>query len=181
MPSSITLLTGPGGSGKTTLCRELAASAAAAGREVAGLVSPARLEHGCKIGIDALDLRSGEVRPLARRPAPVAGAPPRPWTFDEATLAWGDALLVAAIPVSLLVVDELGPLEWREGRGWFSGLAVVDSGAFDHAVAVVRPSLIPLATARWPEAEVIQATEEDARRRMAAFLPEFPSPWAAPR
>lgn len=61
----ITLVTGAIGCGKTTYCRTQIDAARSAGLEVAGVLSPARFEQGIKVGIDALDLRSGELRPLA--------------------------------------------------------------------------------------------------------------------
>lgn len=181
MSGAITLLTGPSGSGKTTLCRELAAKAAGAGHQVAGIVSPARFEGRHKLGIDALDLRSGEVRPLARRPAAGVDDRPPPWSFQEATLAWGDEILRNAVPCALLVVDELGPLEWRDGRGWPSGLAAVDSRAFEHALVVVRPSLIALATARWPLATVVHAAEERAHAHLRSLFGRESSAPDSPR
>jgi hypothetical protein len=51
--------------------------------------------------------------------------------------------------------DELGPLEWQHGQGWSAGLAAVETRAFLTALVVVRPSLVELAQARWPDAEVL--------------------------
>jgi len=166
------LVTGPSGCGKTTLCRGLAEAARRAGRDVAGLLCPAVFEGEEKAGIAALDLRSGEVRRLARRrgpdePGPVAR---RRWVFDETVLAWGDALLARATPCGLLIVDELGPLELEEGGGWSAGLRAVDAGAYDAALVVVRPALLERARARWPEAVVADAASPGARVRLEAWL-----------
>jgi energy-coupling factor transporter ATP-binding protein EcfA2 len=166
------ILTGPSGCGKTTLCRGLAEDARRAGRDVAGLLCPAIFADARKSGIAAVDLRSGETRRLARRRAAGEAAPatPRQWVFDEAVLAWGDRALGRATPCDLLVVDELGPLELDEGRGWSAGLIAVDSGAFAAAVVVVRPTLFGRARARWPSAEVADAAAPGAAARLAAGL-----------
>jgi hypothetical protein len=169
MPGAIVLLSGASGSGKTTLCREALEAARAAGRSVAGILSPARFAEGSKSGIDALDPRTGESRPLASRPA-LTGAERAPWRFEAGTLAWGDGLLATATPCDLLVVDELGPLEWLEGRGWTGGLVAADSGAYACALVVVRPSLLERARARWPAAAVVRAGEEGARARLLVRL-----------
>jgi nucleoside-triphosphatase len=169
---ALTILTGPSGSGKTTLCRELVAAARRDGRDVAGVLCPAVFEGARKSGIAAVDLRSGETCALARRRDAGEAAPgaPRCWVFDEAVLAWGDTRLAASTPCDLLVVDELGPLELDEGRGWTAGIAAVDSGAYGAAIVVVRPALLERARARWPMATPADASAPGAGARLAAWL-----------
>jgi nucleoside-triphosphatase THEP1 len=164
MIGALTILSGPRGSGKTTLCRDLAAAARRSGREVAGVISPARLLEARKVGIEALDLRSGESRQLAwkhdsARPGMLELGT---WSFDEAVLAWGNAVLRSATPCGLLVVDELGPLELLQGRGWIAGLDAIASGDYDRALVVVRPGLLEQARARWPGAALVEAGDADA-------------------
>mgnify|MGYP001077632399 FL=1 len=165
----VTIVTGPPGSGKTTLCREIAAAARRSGRDVAGVLSPAVFAGAVKTGIEAADLRTGEVRALARLRDLRGGAALERgrWAFDEAALAWGNARLARSTPCDLLVVDELGPLEFEQGRGWTAGLAAVDSGAYGAALVVVRPGLLERARARWPGAEVADAASPHDRRRLA--------------
>ena len=172
MHGALMILTGSRGSGKTTLCRELAAAARRSGADVAGVLSPASFVGTRKVGIEAMDLRSGETRPLARRHDSA-----RPgtlelcsWSFDERVLAWGNALLQSATPCDLLVVDELGPLELLEGRGWTAGLDAVDSGGYDRALVVVRPGLLEQARARWPRAVLVDVGDASARRRFEALF-----------
>lgn len=169
---ALAIVTGPPGCGKTTLCRALAEAARGAGRDVAGVLCPAVFEGPDKTGIAAVDLRGGETRPLARRRGPggSAAAVPRRWDFDEAALAWGDSLLARATPCDLLVVDELGPLEFDEGRGWTAGLGAVDSRDYGAAVVVVRGTLLARARARWPRAEVVEAAAPGARARLESWL-----------
>jgi len=155
------LVTGERGAGKTLFCRALveAARALPAPPEVAGVLSPRVYEAGEQVAIDVEDLRSGRRRRLASlrgADEPVLSEATRLWRFDGDALAWGNDVLAAAVPCGLLVVDELGPLEFEEGRGWSAGLAAVDSGAFSAAVVVVRPRLLPGALRRWRAAEVIQ-------------------------
>jgi len=166
------VLTGSSGSGKTTLCRRLVAAARAAGLDAAGILSPARVVDGRKVGIDALDPRSGRSRPFAslhagtRAPGVLMG----PWTFDEAAVEWGNALLRSATPCDLLVVDELGSLEFVHHRGWLAGFEAVGSGGYRQAVVVVRNGLVGAARARWPHAEVEDASDAEARRRLEVRL-----------
>lgn len=153
----INLITGAIGCGKTTYCRTQIDAARRAGLDIAGVLSLARFEQGVKVGIDALDLRSGELRPLAhlrRAAADATGVVTQRWRFDAETLDWANQALATATPCDLLVVDELGPLELEQGRGWTAGLVAIDTRAFDAALVVVRHSLIDQALVRWPDAGV---------------------------
>jgi hypothetical protein len=161
-PPARLLVTGERGAGKTLFCRALveAARALPDAPEVRGILSLRVYEGGEHVGIEALDLRTGRRRRLAslrKAGEPALSEATRLWRFNEGALAWGNELLAAATPCGLLVVDELGPLELEQGRGWTSGLAAVDGGAFVASVAVVRPGLLAVARGRWPDAEVIEA------------------------
>lgn len=159
----IVIVTGPSCSGKTTYCARRVAEARAAGWDVAGVLSPARFAGAEKVGIDAVDLRSGERRALAGLRSPGTDAQVKQpsaivtirWTFDVEALAWGNRLFTGSTPCDLLIVDELGPLEWLHGQGWIAGIDAVETRAFATALVVVRPSLVELAQARWPDAKVL--------------------------
>jgi nucleoside-triphosphatase len=156
------LITGERGAGKTVFCRTLveAARALPGPLVVGGVLSPRVYAGEEQVGIEVVDLRTDRHRRLASLRAagePVLSKATKLWSFHEEALDWGNDLLASAVPCDLLVVDELGPLELEEGRGWSAGLSAVDSGAFTAAVVVVRPCLLALALARWPDAEVMEA------------------------
>ena len=65
-----------------------------------------------------------------------------PHRFDPAAVAWGVALLDAACPCDILIIDEIGPLEMDRGEGWANALEVLRRGRYRLAVAAVRPSLV---------------------------------------
>lgn len=150
------LVSGERGAGKTQACVGLAQLLSLYGEDLAGLISPAVFANGQKTAIEAYDLRSRQRRRLAnlREPGEAAAERMYAWAFDEAVLAWGDAILKQATPCGVLIVDELGPLEFLEGRGWTAGLAALDSRDYRMAVATVRPSLLPMAQQRWPGASL---------------------------
>ena len=158
------ILTGPRGSGKTTLCRRLAAEAKSLGWDVAGVVSPAVFDGGDKTGIEALDLRSGESRLFARRPVdPDGGLSHRQrWVYDPIALAWGNQILSSAIPCDMLVVDELGPLELEAGQGWNAGLKALNSRAYQVALVTVRPELLAASRKRWPFAGAVDVESPES-------------------
>jgi nucleoside-triphosphatase THEP1 len=169
----LAIITGDRGTGKTALCRRLADRAGAAGWHVAGILSLAVMSGGQKTAIEAQDLRTGEFRLLARRRAEdtaSSGLHTPAWVFDESGVSWGNCVLEESTPCDLLVVDELGPLELERGQGWTAGISAVHSGEYRHAVVVVRPELLSLATTRWPHAQVVSAMDADAMAQLEQML-----------
>jgi nucleoside-triphosphatase THEP1 len=120
-----------------------------AGWRVAGLLSPARLERGEKIGIEALDLHSGARRLLATRGGE-GGVRWGEWSFDPSTIAWGNRVLRSLAGCDLLVIDEIGPLELEKGEGWSAALPLLQEGRYRLALAVVRPEYALGQFLRWP-------------------------------
>lgn len=158
------LVTGARGAGKSRWCARLVEVGRRRGWRVVGVASPARFEGHLKTGIGLLDLATGEERTLAalrRADGDASGPATERWRFDDAVLAWGNAALARAAEdrADLLVVDELGPLEFQRGTGFQAGLAALDAGRFALACAVVRPSLLEAALARWPDALVVDVED----------------------
>ena len=154
----ILLVTGPRGAGKTTLCRRIVEVARQANWMIAGVSSPAIIKGGLKIGIGVEDLRSGRRFLLASLPS--ENEDPRAvrtegWVFDPRCLKWSNGVLEKAVPCDLLVVDELGPLELEEGKGWMAGIGALESGKFHLGIAVVREELLNKLLYRWSRASVI--------------------------
>lgn len=146
------IVTGDRGAGKTTWCTELGRRALASGIVAAGLLSPAVFAAGQKIGIDLIDIATQERRRLAnRRPKLPENPGGMIWQFDAQTLQWGNEVLANISQCQLLLLDELGPLELLEGQGFTEGLEILDRNTMNAtACAVVRPSLVSNAMARWP-------------------------------
>ncbi|NLH07638.1 MAG: DUF2478 domain-containing protein [Chloroflexi bacterium] len=148
---TLALVTGPRGAGKTTLCHAAADEAARRGWSVRGLLSPPVFEHGQKIAINLVDLAT---RPRAAS-EPASPHATADWSFDPAVLAWGDGVLRAIGPCDVLIIDELGPLEFERGQGWVSAFPLLDARRYRLALVVVRPALLDAAQARWPGATVL--------------------------
>ncbi|MBK8985078.1 MAG: ATP-binding cassette domain-containing protein [Chloroflexi bacterium] len=150
------IVTGLSGVGKTTWCGDLAQRARARGLRVAGLWSPGVFAHGRKLGIDLVNLHTEERRRLANlRGSAAAAVSTTQWAFDPEALAWGNRVMADAPDHDLLILDELGPLEFGRGEGLMAGLQVIDDGRYRVACVVIRPSLLPEAQARWPHAQII--------------------------
>lgn len=145
------MVTGSAGVGKTTFCRLLDAHARKAGWNVSGILSPAVMQGGIKLGIMVEDLLSGASRPLASKFqwSPFRARVGR-WFFDPEALAWGNWVLETCPPCDLLIVDEIGPLELKFGCGWISALELFRQADYRLGVVVVRGKLREKARALLP-------------------------------
>ncbi len=163
-------VTGPSGAGKSTWCAGLVRRSRERGLVVRGLLSPAVFADGSKIGIDLVDLATGERRRLAtlRRPTST-GLLTDHWQFDADILVWGNQILRDAHPCDLLIIDELGPLELLRNGGLQEAIRILEQRHYHVACAVIRPSLLPDAQQRWPGGHVIDLTKADEHGRAQPF------------
>ncbi len=161
----IALISGSVGSGKTTFCTHVIDAIRNSTKpawQIRGILAPAVLEGDTKTGIDALDLVTGERRRLAQRHSDSAsGIMTKEWSLDRDTIDWCNQVLRAAVPCDMLVVDELGPLEFERDGGFQEGLTALDSGRFQAALVVVRMELLHYAEARWPDAAAYSIRNRD--------------------
>jgi nucleoside-triphosphatase THEP1 len=139
----IWVVTGLRHSGKTTFCCGMVEAARKAGWSVNGLLSPAVFEKGLKTGIMVEDISTGETRLLASYARQgeddlVLGD----WHFNRQILAWGNHILEISQPSDLLVVDELGPLEFNHQTGWQAALEILPRCEYKMALVVIRPDLL---------------------------------------
>jgi nucleoside-triphosphatase THEP1 len=162
---SLVLVTGERGVGKTAWCLELIVEARQSGIGVFGVVSPPVLDAGQKVGIDLMDVSTGERRRLAmfrqdarQKFAKIPGISTQNWIFDPGVFAWGNQILVHPRPSEFLVLDELGPLELLENKGLIAGLKCIDKRLYQTACVVIRPSLLSNALERWPSGKVLRVT-----------------------
>jgi nucleoside-triphosphatase len=150
------IVTGISGVGKTTWCKRLVKIAEANGYTIEGILSPGIFDESKKIGIEVLDLGTGEGKQLAklREGGRSEISTPR-WVFDPQTLKWANQRLENGSESDLLIIDELGPLEFLRNEGLIAGMKRLDRKEFKVACVVVRSSLLQKAIKRWPNAIVI--------------------------
>jgi nucleoside-triphosphatase THEP1 len=146
----IWLVTGASTSGKTTFCQNYLQQKRLAGWQVAGILAPAVFDRGEKSAIQAVNISTGESRLLATK------APGRQqdilvgeWALRLETVRWGNRILDHITACDLLIIDELGPLEFLQGGGWQSAFPLLERGAFRLALVVVRPILVKMASSRF--------------------------------
>jgi len=139
----IIVITGDLESGKTSLCLDITRLAKESGIKVTGLVSPGVFEAGSKKAIDVQDILTGERRRLAvLREQVKTNLETKRWSFFSEAVSWGNNVLRAALPTELLIIDELGPLEFDRAQGWVNAIDAIDRGEFQITLLVIRPSLV---------------------------------------
>jgi nucleoside-triphosphatase THEP1 len=162
MATKLTLITGPSGSGKSAWCSQFIENARADGLKVGGVLSRPILTEGRKVGIDLLDLRTGEEKRLANpRTMDSQGLMTERWLFDTQTLSWANQILRDLPPCDIVIIDELGPLEFTRDEGLEEGMHIVDDQRFPEMYVVVRPELLSQAMKRWPWAEVLDVSKDN--------------------
>jgi nucleoside-triphosphatase len=127
-----------------------------------GFICPAVFAVGKKVGIDMLNVATGERRRLGVRSHNMGKTTIGCWQMDESVIALGNQILAGLKDEEIIVIDELGPLELEEGYGFQEALRTLDEGRYHAALVVVRPSLLTLARLRWPHAQVLELERESA-------------------
>ena len=145
----LVLLSGPVGAGKTTMCQRLAQLAREQGLAVGGVLTPAIVENGVKVGIQAACLYDGEYRTLARSDCELGGARVGRYSFDDEVLEWMASRCAESLASDALVtIDEIGPLELVRGLGLARLIPLLAEPRRGKTVVVVREALLGRLAAR---------------------------------
>ncbi len=184
------LLTGDIQVGKTTVCRGVVELARRWGYKPKGLLTPPILDEDgakvasclpykctknlsvrqgrqlAKVGIELVDIDSGERRLLARANHDLGGPQVGRYSFDAKALAWGQSILDKAIRVGcdLLVVDEVGYLELERKEGFNAVLEALRAGALPRIIIVVRSSLVESLRQLLPRVDFVTFTVTEENR-----------------
>ena len=163
---TVHLLTGSQGSGKTTVMERAIARMRDAGVTVGGILSHVRYADGERIGYDIEDVLTGERAVLCRkehsadirrehdadnRSEHAAGVQSvGPFVFHPEGLSIGaEALAVRSEhPATVVIVDEVGPLELR-GEGWAASVRNLLNSDTPAILLVVRPALVKQIQQEW--------------------------------
>jgi nucleoside-triphosphatase THEP1 len=149
------LVSGPVRAGKTTLCLRLVERAREKGLCVAGVLTPALTEDGSKVGIQAVELGSGERRLLARVDRDLGGTCVGLYCFDDQVLDWVTVGCERALDSesAVVFVDEIGKLELNRGGGLARLIPMLACPREQIVVAIVRDFLLDLLLERLPEVD----------------------------
>lgn len=165
------LITGGRGAGKTRFCTRLVEKARQLNLDIAGVLSPPVFQGDTKTGIEIEALQTGERRLLAVKRIDGSNAiSTQRWTFDDKVLKWGNAILAKALPCQLLVIDELGTLEFERQMGLLNGIKALESERFISAVVVIRPELLEKAKHRFKTDNIIEIPPDLSARKENEFF-----------
>ena len=171
LPVRVVVVTGPTDGGKTATVTAIAERMRTEGVPVAGFVQPGEFEDGKKIGFRLRDLATGEEAALATLGDRSEGEFGTRFQFSEEGFRLGREALKQAGSASVVIIDELGPIELR-GQGHMPAvrraLAVPD---LVGAVIVVRRALVPSLLAELDASDaVVVDVEIEGERSTDAIL-----------
>ena len=157
----LVVVTGRPGAGKTPAIRSLAAGLRERGLSVAGFVQIPVWAEGDKGGYLVRDVASGAERTLAVKVGDERGEHGTPFRFEPAGFAFARAALARATAGSVLILDELGPVELRGGGHMPAVRRALARPGLAAVVATVRPALIPsfLSQLAIPSAAIVDVGE----------------------
>lgn len=161
------LLTGPRGAGKTTACWKAVPGLRATGIKIAGFVAPPLLNGtGGKTGIELLDLSTSIHYTFAKVVQPGETATVGAYRISPDAVEWARKVMAAALlaDVDWLVIDEIGPLELRQGEGFAFVLEPLsDPVRVPNAIVIVREGLVGELAARVGRLDtvVVNVSEEN--------------------
>jgi nucleoside-triphosphatase THEP1 len=167
----IFIITGEARSGKTLIISNLISELRKLRKKVTGVYSPARSKDNEKTGIYLVNISSQNLKLLANyQPGWDPENPKREWKMDPEVLKWGNKVIRESVPTSVLIIDELGFMEFEKNQGWISAFDILENGDYKLAIVVVRTGLLNLALARWETAKVIYVNDPSQCRTHIDFL-----------
>ncbi len=119
-----------------------------------GILCPAIFQKGKKTGIDQLDIRTGKKQRLGVLSNDIENSTIGRWRMDESVIALGNQIIAGLKDEDVIIIDELGPLELKDGCGYRQALQLLDEGHYKTIFVVVRSALLPVAQLRWPQAQI---------------------------
>lgn len=135
------MLTGPVHSGKTSFLQELTQTWKEKGFNLDGFLSVAQWQDKKHIGYDLFDLKNEQSIPFIRKTGHPGWTSTGPYFFIPQGLRKAGHIINRGYNASLLVVDEIGPLE-MEGKGLWPALKKVIFSKQCRILLVVRNNIL---------------------------------------
>ncbi len=149
-------------SGKTSFLFEFIKEVSAYGLQVQGVIEAGIFEGNQKVAIEAMDLAAGESRMLARLSSEAATDMHfGDWAFFTETFDWANERLSKVGTPDVFILDEVGPLELRQGRGLQTGLRVMSAREYRIGILTVRPKCLDELMELYPDLMVYSLSNWD--------------------
>ncbi|MGB4595098.1 MAG: nucleoside-triphosphatase [Anaerolineaceae bacterium] len=155
-------LTGSKGKGKSFACMELAGRLIDKSVLVKGFYSPPVFTEGVKTAIDVVSLPSFERKQLGVIGEIEGYVQIRVWSMNPATFEWINRQLKRLTSTDVLMIDEFGPLEVEQQKGWFTALEVLKTAKYHLAVITFRPEYQEYFKQEFTEIKIINLDKLDS-------------------
>lgn len=133
----LVIVTGQVGVGKTTVCQRVVTIARESGLTCGGVISHKTADWGILVE----DVRSGASMPLASTRDTYQGPQTGKYWFNPAGIEFGVEAIRRGMSSSILVVDEIGPLE-LEGEGFSCATEILRRRRVRDSIVVIRSELL---------------------------------------
>lgn len=148
--STVFIITGKRGTGKTTVTGNVIERLRTKGFTVAGILQPEYISGGKRAGFYVKDIVNGTRMILCIREASTMHRTPVLFRFNDDAFKFGKSVLsVSNVRYSdLVVIDEIGPLE-LEGNGWADAITLLRTQWNGPMIWIVREKLIDGIVKKW--------------------------------
>jgi nucleoside-triphosphatase THEP1 len=163
----IIILSGVSGSGKTTLCNHIYKQLMSMEIDVAGVLSLPYFDNGRKTKILVKNLKSGEQEILAGLDDVFDGPKIGQWNFSCKGLETGLNAMRESSPCDVLIIDEIGPMEILNSKGWHFALELLNSLNYKKAIIPMRPWLLDQFMELTPPSTIVGITTDPLSRKIA--------------
>lgn len=159
----IIIITGIKNSGKTSLCKEVATYCRTCHVDINGFLSPGVITSGEKSAVMVEDVILQKRTMLARKISThhhadfVFGQ----WCFYNAGFSFGKEILNRIEACDVLMIDEIGPLEFEHQTGWHNCFERLHTIRYQLAIITMRKIYVERITSQFPDTSLINLDEVD--------------------
>jgi nucleoside-triphosphatase THEP1 len=168
-------LTGKSGAGKTKACQKIVHAAQNAGFSVFGFYCPAVFDGNEKTGIQVCLLPDEETHLLGTLEKQEGWLSIGRWWMDCSVFKCVNDHLKKYNYSDLLLIDEIGPAEIEDKKGWPAALNLLKEDQFQMAVVSFRPAFIDYFKENFPDIKIINLDEGD-QVKLRDFMEWFCKP-----
>jgi nucleoside-triphosphatase THEP1 len=151
-------------SGKSTFCMKCVDELIKRGTPVDGWITPAHMIDGEKVGHDFVSIKNSTVCdaiPFTRMEPFENSFPWRRWHFNAEAFELASELANNSQDTKLFIMDEIGPLEIQEGKGFYTPMQRM-LGRRENVLVVIREELADKFTSGHKEFLQFSLAEQDA-------------------
>jgi nucleoside-triphosphatase THEP1 len=168
-------LTGKSGTGKTKACQKIVHEAQNTGLSVFGFYCPAVFKGKEKTGIQVCLLPDEEIHLLGTLEKQDGWLSIGRWWMDPSIFECVNDHLKKYNYCDWLIIDEIGPAEIENKKGWPAALNLLKEGHFQMAVVSFRPAYIDYFKENFPDIKIINL-DKGGQAKLRDLMDRFCKP-----